>query len=43
MDFKRHIRNIPDFPKKGILFRDITSLLEHPRALGKVVKKMERV
>ncbi|MBU4311937.1 MAG: adenine phosphoribosyltransferase, partial [Candidatus Omnitrophica bacterium] len=26
-DLKKYIRNIPDFPKKGILFRDITTLL----------------
>ena len=24
MDLKKYIRNIPDYPKKGILFRDIT-------------------
>lgn len=27
-DFKRYIRDIPDFPTKGILFRDITPLLQ---------------
>jgi adenine phosphoribosyltransferase len=27
MDLKRHIRNVPDFPKTGILFYDITTLL----------------
>jgi adenine phosphoribosyltransferase len=32
MDFKKNIRNIPDFPKKGILFRDITTLLNHSKA-----------
>ncbi|MDP2911802.1 MAG: adenine phosphoribosyltransferase, partial [Candidatus Omnitrophota bacterium] len=26
-DLKKYIRNIPDFPKKGILFRDITTLI----------------
>jgi len=31
---KRHIRDIPDFPKKGILFRDITPLLANPSALA---------
>src|SRR5580692_3806731 len=32
MDFKSVIRTIPDYPKKGIMFRDITTLLGHPRA-----------
>ncbi|MBT6458716.1 MAG: adenine phosphoribosyltransferase, partial [Planctomycetaceae bacterium] len=27
MDLKKHIRDVPDFPKPGILFRDITPLL----------------
>ena len=30
MDLKSWIRDIPDFPKKGILFRDITPLLQNP-------------
>lgn len=30
---KQQIRNIPDFPKKGILYRDITTLLKQPEAL----------
>jgi len=32
MDLKSAIRTIPDYPKKGIMFRDITTLLGHPRA-----------
>ncbi len=32
MDFKGSIRTIPDYPKKGIMFRDITTLLGNPRA-----------
>ena len=32
MDLKRHIRSIPDYPKKGILFRDITTLIKNPEA-----------
>jgi len=32
MDLKNHIRSIPDYPKKGILFRDITTLIKHPEA-----------
>lgn len=33
MDLKAHIRDIPDFPQPGILFRDITPLLGDPTAL----------
>lgn len=33
MDLKQYIRTIPDFPKPGVQFRDITSLLRHPDAL----------
>jgi len=32
MDIAPHIRTIPDFPKPGILFYDISTLLAHPRA-----------
>jgi adenine phosphoribosyltransferase len=32
-DLKSYIRNIPDFPKAGILFKDITTLLKDSRAL----------
>ena len=37
MDFKTVIRTIPDYPKKGIMFRDITTLLGHPRAFRAAV------
>ena len=33
MDFKSYIRDVPDFPKPGILFKDITPLLQEPVAL----------
>ena len=33
VDLASHIRDIPDFPKPGIIFKDITTLLKHPRAL----------
>jgi adenine phosphoribosyltransferase len=33
MDLKSLIRDIPDFPKPGIVFRDITTLLAHPEGL----------
>jgi adenine phosphoribosyltransferase len=32
MDLKENIRTIPDFPKKGVLFKDITTLLKAPEA-----------
>ena len=32
MDLKKYIRSIPDYPKKGILFRDITTLIKSPEA-----------
>jgi len=32
MNLKDHIRGIPDFPKPGILFYDISTLLRHPQA-----------
>lgn len=33
MDIKSYIRDIPDFPKKGIVFKDITPLLKNPDLL----------
>jgi len=33
IDLKQYIRSIPDWPKEGILFRDITPLLADPAAL----------
>ena len=32
MDLKKYIRSIPDYPKKGILFRDITTLIKNTEA-----------
>jgi adenine phosphoribosyltransferase len=32
IELKKHIRSIQDFPKKGILFRDITTLLKNPNS-----------
>jgi len=40
MDLKEYIRNIPDFPKKGILFRDITTLLKEPRVFKEVIDQL---
>ncbi len=39
-DLKSRIRDIPDFPKKGILFKDITTLLKDGEAFQKVVEKI---
>lgn len=38
-DLKRHIREVPDFPKPGILFYDITTLLANPLALRQTVDR----
>jgi adenine phosphoribosyltransferase len=40
MDFKTHIRAIPDFPKPGILFYDISTLLAHPEAWRATVEAL---
>ncbi len=37
IDLKKYIRNIPDWPKKGILFRDITPLLADPEAFAAAI------
>jgi adenine phosphoribosyltransferase len=37
MDLKQHIRSVPDFPKAGILFYDITTLLRDPRGFQMTV------
>ncbi len=37
MSLKAKVRNIPDFPKKGILFMDITPLLSDAKALGEII------
>jgi len=37
-DLKQFIRDGPDFPKKGIIFKDITTLLNQPQALKKAVE-----
>jgi adenine phosphoribosyltransferase len=40
MDLKEHIRAIPDFPKPGILFYDISTLLAHPIAWRTTVERV---
>jgi adenine phosphoribosyltransferase len=41
MDLKQHIRAIPDFPKPGILFYDISTLLAHPAAWRATVDRLK--
>ena len=44
MDIKNHIRTIPDFPKPGILYYDISTLLQHKDAWKATVDQMaERI
>ena len=40
MDLKKYIRSIPDYPKKGILFRDITTLIKDNQAFKYTVDKI---
>tara|TARA_B100001996_G_scaffold94557_1_gene70779 strand:- start:115 stop:654 length:540 start_codon:yes stop_codon:yes gene_type:complete len=40
MDLKKYIRSVPDYPKKGILFRDITTLIKNPDAFSYSVDKI---
>ena len=40
MNLATYIREVPDFPIPGILFRDITPLLQDPRALREAVERM---
>ncbi|WPZ34677.1 adenine phosphoribosyltransferase [Thalassobaculum sp. OXR-137] len=43
MDLKAHIRQVPDFPKPGILFYDISTLLAHPAAWKETVDRLAKV
>jgi len=40
MDLKEHIRSIPDYPKKGILFRDITTLIKNEKAFAETINQL---
>jgi adenine phosphoribosyltransferase len=40
MDLKQHIRHVPDFPRPGILFYDITTLLRHPTGLKTAIERL---
>ena len=40
MNLKDYIRSIQDYPKKGILFRDITTLIKNEKAFGKCIDEI---
>jgi adenine phosphoribosyltransferase len=39
LDLKQYIRDVPDFPKEGIIFKDITTLLQNPEAFNYVIDR----
>jgi adenine phosphoribosyltransferase len=39
-DLQKYIRNVKDFPKKGILFKDVTTLLKEPAAIDSALKQL---
>ena len=43
MDIKDHIRTIPDFPKPGIQFYDISTLLAHPDAWRVAMERLAKI
>ena len=43
MDLKEYIRSIPDYPKKGILFRDITTLIKNEKAFATTIDQIIEV
>ena len=43
MDLKNYIRSIPDYPKKGILFRDITTLIKDKDAFKNCIDQMSKI
>ena len=40
MNLKEYIRSIPDYPKKGILFRDITTLIKDEKAFAETINQI---
>ena len=40
MNLKNYIRSIPDYPKKGILFRDITTLIKDEEAFSETIDRI---
>ena len=43
MDLKKYIRSIHDYPKKGILFRDITTLIKNEEAFKECIDQMSKI
>ena len=43
MNLKNYIRSIKDYPKKGILFRDITTLIKDPQAFNFAINKIVEI
>ena len=43
LDLKKHIRDVEDFPIPGIMFRDITSLIETPEPFKKTCKELTKM
>ena len=43
MDLKKYIRSIPDYPKKGILFRDITTLIKDKNAFKETIDQLGKL
>src|SRR3990172_3727195 len=42
ISLKQLIRDVPDFPKKGIIFKDITPLLQNPNGLKEITEKISK-
>ena len=43
MDLKKYIRSIKDYPKKGILFRDITTLIKDKNAFKETIDQISEI
>ena len=43
MDLKKYIRSVPDYPKKGILFRDITTLIKNKDAFKDCINQISKI
>ena len=43
MNLKDYIRSIPDYPKKGILFRDITTLIKNEKAFSETINQIVEI
>ena len=43
VDLESFLRDVPDFPKPGILFKDITPLLASPQAMGESIRRMAAI